>query len=197
MRVRLPGLGVWALALMALAPLGSTQADPPDVEKKPAANSRQRMLHLPDTPFRYTGIEFPAHFNTPSARRFDNTPRDNPVTDAGATLGRVLFYDTRLSANHTVACATCHHQRRAFVDPQRFSKGFAGLHTDRHAPTLANLRFNPRGRFFWDERASSLEVQVLQPIQSKLEMGQNLPGLLDVARLGRSLSGSVQAGVRR
>src|SRR5439155_25331792 len=129
---------------------------------------------LPHTPFRYAAIELPAHFNTSAARRFDNTPPDNRVTDAGALLGRVLFYDTRLSAGNTVACASCHRQERAFVDANRFSKGHEGKLTDRHAPTLGNLRFYARGRFFWDERAKSLEEQVLLPIQSNLEMGQDL-----------------------
>jgi cytochrome c peroxidase len=160
------------LALLALA--GTSWADPMDAKQRP---STERTLHLPDTPFRYAGMELPAHFNTPAARRFDNTPADNRVTDAGATLGRVLFYDTRLSASNTVACASCHRQERAFVDPNRFSKGHEGKLTDRHAPTLGNLRFYPRGRFFWDERAKSLEEQVLLPIQSKLEMGQDLTNL--------------------
>jgi cytochrome c peroxidase len=168
---------VLALAL-ALAPAGTGRADPPD---KPAApQTAQRKLHLPDTPFQYADLDLPAHFKTPAARAFDNTPAGNPVTDAGATLGRVLFYDTRLSANNTVACASCHQQKHAFVDPNRFSKGFEGKLTDRHAPSLANLRFYPRGRFFWDERAPSLEEQVLRPIQSKIEMGHELSGLLDL-----------------
>ena len=85
-----------------------------------------------------------------------NTPADNPITDHGATLGRVLFYDTRLSANNTVACASCHHQKNGFVDPNKASKGFEGKLTDRHAPSLAELRFTPRGRFFWDERVDAV-----------------------------------------
>jgi cytochrome c peroxidase len=102
------------------------------------------------------------------------------VTDAGATLGRVLFYDTRLSANNTVACGSCHHQKHAFVDPNRFSKGFDGKLTDRNAPSLVNLRYYARGRFFWDERAASLEEQALMPIRSKTEMGQDLTKLVEV-----------------
>src|SRR5262249_38271380 len=133
-----------------------------------------RTLRLPETPYRYADIELPAHFKTRAARRFDNTPRDNPVTDAGATLGRVLFYDTRLSANNTRACGSCHLQSRAFAEPQRFSKGFQGKAVDRNAMALGDLRFYPRGRFFWDERARSLEEQALMPIQSKIEMGQDL-----------------------
>ena len=62
---------------------------------RPAAKS---TLNLPATPYRYANVELPAHFMQPG-RNHDNTPPDNPLSDAGATLGRVLFYDTRLSAN--------------------------------------------------------------------------------------------------
>jgi cytochrome c peroxidase len=137
-----------------------------------------RALRLPDPPYRYADIELPAHFRTPAARRFDNTPADNRVTDAGAALGRALFYDTRLSANNTVACGSCHLQQHAFTAPQRFSKGFEGRPGDRNAMSLVNLRYYPRDRFFWDERARGLEEQVLLPIQSQSEMGQELPRLV-------------------
>src|SRR5262249_28289205 len=117
------------------------------------------------------------HFQTRLVRGWDNTPRANPVKDAGAALGRVLFYDTRLSANNTTACASCHQQRHAFSDPRRFSKGFDGREGDRNAMSLVNVRFYPGQRFFWDERAATLEEQVLRPIQSRLEMGQDLTTL--------------------
>jgi cytochrome c peroxidase len=52
--------------------------------------------------------------------------------------------------------------------------------TDRNAPSLVNLRYYSRGRFFWDERARSLEDQVLMPIQSKIEMGQDLTKLVEI-----------------
>jgi cytochrome c peroxidase len=157
---------------------GAYQRNPK--EKTPVKPSTARTLRLPDKPSRYANIDLPAHFKTPQARRFDNTPADNPVTDQGATLGRVLFYDTRLSANNTVSCASCHVQKNAFVDPNRSSKGFAGKPTDRHAMSLVNLRYNTRGRFFWDERADNLEKAVLTPIQSKTEMGQDLSRLMKV-----------------
>ena len=104
------------------------------------------------------------------------------MTDAGGTLGRVLFYDTRLSANNTVACASCHHQKNAFAGPERFHKGFEGKPVDRHAMGLSNIRFYPRGRFFWDERAPTLEAQVLMPIQSKVEMGQDLKAVVEMLK---------------
>ena len=83
-----------------------------------------------------------------------------------------------LSANSTISCGSCHVQRNAFADPNRFSKGFDAKLTDRHAMSLVNLRYAARGRFFWDERAENLEETVLLPIQSKLEMGQDLTKLV-------------------
>jgi cytochrome c peroxidase len=110
--------------------------------------------------------------------QLDNTPPDNPITDAGATLGRVLFYDPRLSANDRVACASCHVQQFAFSDTARLSRGFAGGLTRRHSMGLANARFYRSGRFFWDERAATLEAQVLTPVQDPVEMGMALPALV-------------------
>jgi cytochrome c peroxidase len=169
-----------ALAV-ALAVSGPAARAADEKEDRPAVKpSTERSLRLPETLDRYAEPDLPAHFKTRGARRFDNTPSDNPVTDAGATLGRVLFYDTRLSANNTVACGSCHLQSRAFSTPDRFAKGFEGKLTDRNAMSLVNLRYYPRGRFFWDERAGSLEAQVLMPIQSKTEMGQDLSKLVDI-----------------
>lgn len=179
MNVRLQAAGVMSLGCFALVLVGGVSAAAPD-DRVPAKPSTMRTLTLPQTPFEYANLDLPAHFRTQNARRFDNTPRDNQVTNAGATLGRVLFYDTRLSANNTVACGSCHLQKNSFVDPNRFSKGHEGKLTDRHAPSLVNLRYHPRGRFFWDERAGTLEQQVLMPIQSKLEMGQELPKVLAI-----------------
>lgn len=179
--VAVVSLGLFVLTL-ALAGIGSA-ADP---TKKKADDtpvvkpSTQRTLTLPATPYRYADIELPAHFKTAAARRFDNTPRSNAVTDAGATLGRVLFYDTRLSANNTKACGSCHLQSRSFSEPNRFSKGFLGVLGDRNAMALVNLRYYPRGRFFWDERARNLEDQVLKPIQSKIELGQDLTKVVQI-----------------
>jgi cytochrome c peroxidase len=144
--------------------------------------STARTLRLPEVPYHYADLELPAHFKRDVAQRFDNTPRDNPVSDQGATLGRVLFYDTRLSANNTIACGSCHVQTHAFADPNRFSSGFKGGHTDRHAMNLVNVRYHPRARFFWDERGGNLEQMVLLPVENHLEMGT------DLARLPASLA---------
>ena len=100
----------------------------------------------------------------------DNTPFNNQITDEGATLGRILFYDVRLSNNDTVSCASCHQQERAFGDNGVASIGVAGT-TGRHSMRLVNARFSDESRFFWDERAPSLEFQTTQPIQDHTEMG--------------------------
>jgi cytochrome c peroxidase len=108
---------------------------------------------------------------------FDNMPTGNATTDAGAALGRVLFYDRRLSANDQLSCSSCHIQATGFADTARFSRGFLGGRTARHSMALGNARYWQRGTFFWDERAASLEAQVLMPIQDAVEMGLTLEQL--------------------
>lgn len=100
----------------------------------------------------------------------NNTTAGNPISDAGATLGRVLFYDKRLSRNNTVSCSSCHQQARAFSDGAIASTGVAGA-TGRHSTRLTNAKFGTERHFFWDERAVTLEDQATQPIRNATEMG--------------------------
>ncbi len=147
------------------------------------------ILNLPAELFNYSNIVFPSHFSDPdlhggaenSILDNDNTPTTNQITDAGATLGRVLFYDRKLSQNGRVACASCHVQNKGFSDPKILSEGFQGGTTRRHSMGLTNARFYGKGKFFWDERAATLEEQVLMPIQDEIEMGLTLDTL--VARI--------------
>lgn len=99
----------------------------------------------------------------------DNTS-NNEITDGGAVLGRVLFFDKNLSENNTIACASCHQQKLAFGDDLQASVGLNGT-TGRHSMRLINARFAEEDNFFWDERASSLEDQTTMPIQDHIEMG--------------------------
>ena len=152
-----------------------------------AAHSLEGSPQLPDTLLNYANITLPAHYtqnqfsrrgrNQSAATDFDNTPADNPITDAGATLGRVLFYDKKLSANGTVSCGTCHEPEHGFADNRTLSLGFNGEQTRRHALGLTNARFYDSGKFFWDERADTLEQQVLMPFQDEIEMGLTLTEL--------------------
>jgi len=100
----------------------------------------------------------------------DNT-RNNPITNPKATLGRVLFYDKNLSTNNTISCGSCHKQNLAFSDIAPISTGVEGGLTVRHSMRLINARFARETNFFWNERASSLELQTTMPIQDHLEMG--------------------------
>ncbi|MFM1753668.1 MAG: hypothetical protein RLZZ236_607 [Bacteroidota bacterium] len=99
----------------------------------------------------------------------DNTT-GNPITDKGATLGRVLFYDKNLSSNNTISCSSCHIQANAFSDDAVASDGVNGT-TTRHSMRLINSRFSNERKFFWDERAATLELQTSDPIKNHIEMG--------------------------
>ncbi|MDB5196938.1 MAG: Di-heme cytochrome peroxidase [Flaviaesturariibacter sp.] len=134
------------------------------------------VLNLPSTPYNYN-VSFPQHI-AQALQQTDNTPANNAITDAGATLGRVLFYDKSLSINNTVACASCHKQESGFTDAAVKSLGFVGGQTARHSMNTLNVRFYASGKMFWDERAATLENQVLQPIQNDVEMGMTLPALV-------------------
>ena len=136
---------------------------------------------VPDDYFGYAVENLPAHFGDPdqflSAVSFDNTPADNQITNPGATLGRLLFYDKRLSHDNTTSCASCHQQAHGFADSERFSTGIGGAQSSRRAMGLTNAKFYDNGRFFWDERAHTLEEQVLIPIQDPNELGMDLDEL--------------------
>lgn len=131
---------------------------------------------LPAIPFSYIDT-YPAHVAAELALT-DNTPINNPITNNGATLGRVLFYDKILSANNTISCASCHKQNESFVDNRALSPGFEGANGKRHSMPLLNVRFYKSGKMFWDERAATLEQQVLLPIQDHLEMGATLSDMV-------------------
>lgn len=100
----------------------------------------------------------------------DNTA-GNPISNAKATLGRVLFYDKQLSINNTVSCGSCHIQTFAFSDTAVASLGVENGRTGRHSMRLINARFSNEVKFFWDERAATLEQQSTKPIQDHAEMG--------------------------
>ena len=101
----------------------------------------------------------------------ENTAANSPVTDAGATLGRVLFNDKRLSINGAVSCASCHQQSIGFTDSGALSLGFAGALTTKHAMRLGNVRYYQPGTMFWDKHAASIEAQASGPLTSSTEMG--------------------------
>jgi len=98
------------------------------------------------------------------------TPPGNPPTTESIALGRRLFYDTRLSKDNSISCASCHKPAFRFSDTRERSLGVDGTLGLRHAPTLVNVAYSPL--LFWDGRAASLESQVLGPMADPLEMNQ-------------------------
>ena len=123
----------------------------------------------------YSATALPAYFDQ-TVTALDNSPVSNAVNDRVATLGRVLFYDLRLSTNNKASCASCHQQALGFTDSMRFSNGIstAGT-TDFHAMRLGNLRYWQPGSTFWNRRARSVEAQASFPLHSVVEMGWGGP----------------------
>jgi cytochrome c peroxidase len=128
---------------------------------------------VPGSPAPYGMEEFFAAGTQPDPRR--------------ARLGRWLFYDTRLSSNRTVSCASCHRPEFAFSEPRPVAAGIGGQAGRRKTPSIVNLAartilpdpaLDPGATFFWDGRATSLEAQVLAPIADPREMGMSHPAML-------------------
>jgi cytochrome c peroxidase len=113
----------------------------------------------------------------PVGFRAFTAPDDNAPTAERIALGRLLFYDERLSRTQEISCSSCHVQAHAFADPHRVSAGVDGHTGTRNAPALVNLAWG--SSFFWHGGASSLEVQAVGPIKNPLEMDMSLA---DVAK---------------
>lgn len=99
----------------------------------------------------------------------DGTIQNPVITNDGATLGRVLFYDKKMSINNATACASCHHQENAFADPTAGSVGFGGKVTPRNSMAIVNVALNQN--LFWDSRVQSAKELTLKPVQNHIEMG--------------------------
>src|SRR5437870_4873706 len=106
----------------------------------------------------------------PAAATRAAIPPDNPQTPEKIALGQKLFFDGRLSADGTVACATCHDPAHAFTDARPTSIGIHGRKGQRNSPTILNALYNKTQ--FWDGRAKTLEEQAALPIVNSIEMGQ-------------------------
>lgn len=133
----------------------------------------------PGSPESYT-------WNLPAGFPMPLIPLDNPMTVEKVALGRMLFYDKRLSANETISCATCHQQSLAFSDGRVTPVGLEGDVHLRNAPTLANVAYAPRLNWANPE-AKTLEVQMEGPL-----FGHGAPiiemGLIDDLRRGEAIT---------
>jgi cytochrome c peroxidase len=113
-------------------------------------------------------------------------PLDNPQSSLKILLGKQLYYDTRLSKDNTISCATCHNPAMGWSDAGPTSKGIGGQFGGRRAPPVSNAAYAPLQ--FWDGRAFNLEAQAKGPIANPIEMGntheamirsvQDIPGYI-------------------
>ncbi|WP_102271986.1 cytochrome-c peroxidase [Cytobacillus massiliigabonensis] len=103
-------------------------------------------------------------------------PAENPMTEEKIELGKTLYFDPRLSGNNVQSCMSCHAPGAGYGDGMEKFIGFEGFNGPRNSPTIINSGYYPTN--FWDGRAGSLEEQALGPIQSEVEMNQNLDELV-------------------
>lgn len=145
---------IFSLLLLALACQKETLT--------PGGGESDQLIEGPYEPTEYT-------FDIPDYLPMPIVPADNPMTEEGVALGRMLFYDPIFSADSTLSCAGCHDPQIAFTDGKAQSTGILGIEGKRSAMSLVNLAYNTRG-FFWDGRVRSLEEQALVPIEDHAEM---------------------------
>jgi len=112
------------------------------------------------------------HFSEP------NIAADNPLTNEGVALGRMLFYTTEFSSDGSQSCASCHLQEFAFTDTAQFSTGVLGMKTNRNSMAVFNMAWN-LNRFFWDGKAELLRHQALIPIESEVELNETLSQVIE------------------
>lgn len=158
------------------------------VDKDPNFHLNPEALILPENAFDYESIDIPNTIlngsainiiSTNNIEQFSSFGRinDNPaVTNDGATLGRVLFYDKHLSLNNSVSCGSCHNQARAFADPLALSVGFEGRKTTRNSMAIINPGLN--NSLFWDSRSRSVRSMSLEPVKNHIEMGMESMAVL-------------------
>jgi len=164
------GTGGWLAAAAAALALTACEAGGGNPSATPPGVAEFTTIDFADVAD-YSAPALPAYFDETVAA-LDNSPPAHASDDRVATLGRVLFYDLRLSTNDRASCASCHQQAFGFTDPMRFSNGISSAATtDAHAMRLGNLRYWQPGTMFWDRRAATVEAQASHPFHSLVEMG--------------------------
>ncbi len=110
-----------------------------------------------------------------------NIPEDNPMTPEKIELGRLLYFDKRVSRDGTISCATCHDPKMAWTEHRATSAGITGedghpLVGNRNSPTIINAAYAPNQ--FWDGRAATLEEQAVGPVGNSIEMGSSMDNVV-------------------
>jgi cytochrome c peroxidase len=166
----LAGALVLALGTGCSAPdkaRATAPAAAPAADDRAAWEAENPIRPLPDAPLGVAG---------------DLADLEPRVTPAKVRLGRWLFYDTRLSADGTVSCASCHEPQAGFSEREPVSTGVGGREGDRKAPPVLNAAFPIFPVWFWDGRATSLASQAKGPMENPVEMAMTHVGIERVVR---------------
>ncbi len=147
----------WLLSLVAggVLLLGWMRVAPSAADTKASADATRKLVPLSAVP----------------------VPADNPQTPEKIELGRMLYFDPRLSGDSSISCAKCHDPEKGFSNGVQMSDAYPGTKHWRHVPTVWNAAYLKTQ--FWDGRAASLEEQALGPIEAPIEMNQNLVHLVE------------------
>jgi len=143
------GLYLGTMVIMLLAP-GCQKSEEPAASAAKPAELPKLPLGLPPVPI----------------------PADNKMTPEKVELGKMLYFDTRMSKSNKISCATCHDPKMAWTEYRATSKGIGDQIGDRNSPTVINAAYMPSQ--FWDGREPTLEAQALGPIENPIEMGHEL-----------------------
>jgi cytochrome c peroxidase len=117
------------------------------------------------------------HFQVPNGLPQLPVPDDNPMDPAKIELGKMLYFDARLSSDDKISCASCHHPEKGWSNDDTFATGVGGQRGGRSAPTVLNSAYHQYQ--FWDGRAATLEEQALGPIQNPIEMNMTLDAVVE------------------
>jgi len=193
--------GFFVLALMIVLPLGcQPSSSPPSGDEKPtpelaAEGAEEATTPSQAAPQASEGPEEeesatqppsdPAEEKTATSGDLPKVPlglppvpipEDNPMTPEKVALGKMLYFDTRLSKDGTISCATCHDPEMAWAERRPTSEGVGHQVGERNSPTVLNSAYAKAQ--FWDGRAATLEEQALGPIENPIEMGQKMAVLV-------------------
>ena len=103
-------------------------------------------------------------------------PADNPMTAEKVELGKMLYFDNRVSVDNTVSCATCHDPAKGWAEHEATSEGIHKQRGGRNSPTVINAAY--ANSQFWDGRAATLEDQAVGPVGNPIEMGHSMTGVV-------------------
>ena len=132
---------------------------------------------LPSTPYNYSDIDLPDHLTRPDidfgyGGSIDSTFIEE-LNDDVATLGRVLFYDKKLSALENISCASCHNQASSFADNVAFSEG-VNTDTKRNSMQLNDIGWTDNHSFFWDMSQNDIREMIRLPLKDENEIGADM-----------------------